>query len=90
MANKEQIQVSLQFTADTKSARAELQSLQKNLSQISLNNSVGDKITKEMREASQAATELKAHLTNAVNVDTGNLDFNKLSKSLKASGTSLQ
>lgn len=90
MANKEQIQVSLQFTADTKSARAELQSLQKNLSQISLNNSVGDKITKEMREASQAATELKVHLTNAVNVDTGNLDFNKLSKSLKASGTSLQ
>ena len=46
-------------------------------------------ITQKLREASLAAADLKVHLEKATNVDTGTLDFSKLSQSMKQSGTSL-
>jgi hypothetical protein len=42
-----------------------------------------------IREATNATAELSAHLQKATNIKTGNLDFSKLSQSLKASGKSL-
>ena len=38
------------------------------------------KITDEIREASAAAAQLKAHLSAATNMKTGTIDFTKLSK----------
>ena len=80
-----QLNVNLQFTADTKQAQRELQSLQSQLTQL-INkppaiSSLG--ITKEIKEASAAAATLKTQLENAINVDTGKLDLGKFSQSLK-------
>ena len=85
-----QLNVNLAFTADTSQASAQVQNLQRQLTQL-INNPVGigEKITKEIQEATLAAADLKAHLQNATNVNTGTLDFSKLSQSLKQSGISL-
>ena len=85
------VKVNLSFTADTAKAKAELQSLQTQLSKIinMPSSSVDDKLTDNIKQASHAAAELKVHLEKALNVDTGNLDFNKLNQSLKQSNTTL-
>lgn len=84
--------VNLTFTADTKAAKAQLQSLKSDLQALSSGANLdvrADTMSKQLSEASQAARELKAHLEAATNVQTGNLDFTKLSKSLKDSGKTL-
>lgn len=87
------IGVNLAFTADTDRAKRQLQDLQNQLSKIisqPMQLQINDaNITQKLREASLAAADLKVHLEKATNVDTGTLDFSKLSQSMKQSGTSL-
>lgn len=86
-----QLNVNLAFTANTTQAKSQLQDLQNTLNKV-INQpatGVGNKISKEIQEASYAAAELKVHLERATNVDTGNLDFTKLNQSLKESGKTL-
>ena len=47
------------------------------------------KITDDLRKASAEAAQLKAHLAAATNMKTGTIDFTKLNKSIKDSGSSL-
>ena len=90
--NKEMVEVMLAFTADTSKAKKEVQNLQNQLSKImqsaSMKSAEGG-ITKELQEASQAAAQLKAHLSEATNVKTGKLDLGLLDKSFKNAGMSL-
>ena len=85
-----QLNVNLAFTADTSKAKAQLQDLQNQLTKLvnqpfSVNGSISDEIEK----ATVAAAELKVHLQNATNVNTGTLDFSKLNQSIKTSGSNL-
>lgn len=85
-----QLNVSLAFTADTSQAAAQVKSLQQQLtSLVNQPIGIGQKMTAEIQEATNAAAELKVHLESATNVKTGTLDFGKLNQSLKASGTTL-
>ena len=86
-----QFHVNLGFTADTKQAQAQIANLQRQLT--SLINSpvnIGTDLTSEITKATHAAAELKVHLKNATNVDTGALDFSKLTESIKKSGKNLE
>lgn len=86
-----QLNVNLAFTADTSKAKASLQDLQSQLNKLTSASALdfSGQWTKEMQEASVAAMELKTHLQNATNVQTGNLDFTKLNQSIKKSNTSI-
>ena len=86
-----QMSVNLSFTADTGKAKAQLKELQNALNKVVSQPTTGlDKtLTSQIQEASNAAAELKAHLKQATNIQTGNLDFSKLNQSLKQSGHSL-
>lgn len=86
-----QLNIDLSFRADTSQAKAQIQELQKALSEVAklpansanLFDDVG------LRKASEAALELEQHLSKAVNVDTGKLDLSRFSSSLKASNKDL-
>ena len=83
-------QVNLQFTADTNQARTQLQSLQQQLTAIAnMPVNVGERLTPSIQQATNAAAELKVHLQNAMNVNTGTLDFGKFNNSIKQSGMTL-
>ena len=87
-----QLNVNLAFTADTAKASQGIKSLQQQLTQLvnsaSLNSSsLG--LTKEIREATAAAAQLKVQLSSAMNAN-GTLDLTKFNDSLKASGTTLE
>ena len=84
------LNVSLGFNADTRAAKQQIQSLQDQLTAL-VNSPVGlgEKLTADLVKASHAAAELKVHLKNATNVDTGALDFSKLNQSITKSGQSL-
>ena len=86
-----QLNVDLNFKANTSQAQAAIQGLVNDLNKI--NNGTGLSkdiaITSQIREAQMAAGELSHALQNAFNVDTGKLDLNKLSTNLKSSGMSL-
>ena len=86
-----QLNVNLAFTANTSQAKASLQDLQNQLSKLSSMpiNINGSKMAGEIRQASDAALELQTHLKNAMNPQTGTLDFTKLNTSIQKSGTSL-
>ena len=85
-----QLNVNLGFTADTSQAKAQLQQLQNQLTQLVKQPvGIGQKMTQEIQQASIAVAELKVHLENATNVNTGALDFGKLNQSLKQSGMTL-
>lgn len=88
-----QLNVNLAFTADTGKAKAQLQDLQNQLSQVinmSASSLSGPGMAENLKKASVAAAELKVHLENATNVKTGSLDFTKLNQSIKSSGSSLK
>lgn len=90
MANQ---RVTLTFDADTSKAKAsinELYSTLERLSSMNINNAPGKLLTKDIQEASLAATQLKHSLESAVNVNTGKLDLNKFNSSLQQSKMSLQ
>lgn len=86
-----QVNVSLAFTADTSKAKAQLQDLQRQLTNIvnAPTSSFGTGLATDIQKATTAAAELKVHLQNATNVNTGTLDFTKLNQSIKQSGTTL-
>lgn len=89
-----QLNISLAFTADTGKAKAELQDLQRQLTQLTnapiSNSGKGFFLTKEIQDATAAAADLKVKLKQATDVNTGKLDLNKFDQSLKQSGTSLK
>lgn len=86
-----QLNVNLAFTADTGKVKAQLQDLQKSLTNLINTSSLSktNGFSDQLFEASKAAAELKIHLQNATNVKTGNLDFTKLNDSIAQSGKSL-
>lgn len=84
-----QYHVNLAFTADTGKAKAQLQDLQNQLTNLVNKPHSQLGVTTDIQEAIKAAVELKTHLQAATNVKTGTLDFTKLNQSLKNSGTSL-
>ena len=87
-----QLNVNLAFTADTSKAKAQLQDLQKQLTQLT-NTSLGKTkdlgMVKEIQDATAAAAQLKAQLESATNVSTGKLDLGRFNDSLKQSGMTL-
>ena len=84
------VQVNMQFNADTKQAKRQVEDLQYSLTKLISSPMQINVDPSKIREATIATAELQSHLKNATNVDTGNLDFGKLSQSLKKSGKSLQ
>lgn len=89
MANN--VQVNLQFTADTAKAKQQIQDLQQSLDKIAQGNvgSGSNIMTKQIQEASMAAMQLKSTLASCTMKD-GTLDLAKFSTSLKQSGMSLE
>ena len=85
------LSVNLSFSADTAAAKQQLNDLQNTLSKIASapTSSLGNQLATDINKASVAAAELKTHLTNATNVQTGTLDFSKLNQSISKSGKSL-
>ena len=87
-----QINVNLAFNADVSQAKAQIQDLQNSLNSIStagLKNGTGAMMAEDLKKASAAALDLQIHLKNAVNQDTGKLDFARFNESIKKSGNSL-
>ena len=92
-SHKSDINVGIKFNADTQQARQQLQQLQNqldNLMKSTANNTSQMPLNKELKEALNAAAQLKVALQAAVNVDTGNLDLSKFSAQLRQSGVQLQ
>lgn len=87
-----QLNINLGFSADTTKAKAQIQDLQKQLS--NLVNFAGQgkdfKITPEIENATKAAAQLQVQLKNATNVKTGQLDLGKFNESMQKSGMSLK
>ena len=85
-----QLNVSMNFNANTQQAKAAITDLQNSLNkiatgQINIDGLDPTKIT----QASHAAQELSIHLQSAFNSDIGNLDLHKLDQSLRNSGTNI-
>lgn len=92
MASGKTIRVNLAFGADTKAAKQQIQQLQQSLSQLAsqpIGAGMGKAYTQELHNAKNAAIELKIALNNAVNVNTGKLNFNKFNQELKQSKMTL-
>lgn len=87
-----QLNINLGFTADTTQAAQQLKSLQNQLTNL-LNSTksggLGHQIAGDINQATQAVAELKLHLQNATNINTGTLDFTKLDQSIKKSNMTL-
>lgn len=92
-SNKQRLEYTIAFTADTAKAKQQLQSLQTQLTSLNqlkfTSDGGGFGITKEVQSALTAVNQLQAQLNSAINVDTGKLDLGKFSQSLKSSGMSL-
>lgn len=84
-----QLKVNLLFQADTTAAINNMQQLGMLLNQISTKTTIGVD-GGALQQAVTSAQQLQIHLQNAVNVNTGKLDLNKLNSSLKKSGQTLQ
>lgn len=85
--------VNLAFTADTSSAKQNIQSLSQELQNLVTSTSLKTKnfgIDKDLQSATASAAQLKVQLEAAVNTDTGKLDLSKFSDSLKKSGMTLE
>lgn len=85
--------VNLAFTADTDSAKQNIQSLSQELQNLVTSTSLKTKnfgIDKDLQSATASAAQLKVQLEAAVNTDTGKLDLSKFSDSLKKSGMTLE
>ena len=86
-------EVKLAFTADTRAAKAQLQDLQSQLTNISTGTSFSAKglpITNEIQKGMDAAAQLKVLLEDATNVNTGKLDLTKFESSLRSGKVNLQ
>ena len=89
-----QLNVNLAFTADTSQAKAQIDQLQRQLTELVdvASRSSGSKfaMTKEIQNATSAAIKLKAQLQSATDVDTGKLNLTKFVQSMTQSGMSLK
>lgn len=93
MANNRQLNVNLAFTADTQRVKTELDSLQKQLSNLvnNANKNTGMlSLSQDIQKASVAAATLKTQLQEAINTDTGKLDLGKFNESLRKSGMTIE
>lgn len=87
-----QLNVNLAMTADTSKAKAELQSLQKQLNDLMLSAQKNDSslgLSKDIQHATQMAAQLKVQLEAATG-STGKLDLTKFNDQLRKSKTSIQ
>ena len=85
-----QLNVALNFTANTAEAKARIRELETQLSNLNASLTRPDlPITKEVNEAITATSKLKVALQQSMNVDTGKFDLSKFNQTLKKSGTSL-
>lgn len=85
-------QVNLQFTANVKQAKQQLENLQKQLDVLAtsaIKNSAGTGLSSQITESAMATQQLKVQLQEATNVNTGKLDLSKFTASLKASNMDL-
>lgn len=91
MASNNQINVQLNFTANTAEAKKNIESLQSTLNQLAVGNSSffkADATTAEIQKVSKAATELQYHLSNSLDAN-GVLNLKKFDASLKTTGTNI-
>ena len=91
MGKNEQLKFTLMFDTNTSNAKRGIQDLQRTLNSLTKNIEIGEfPMTKKVQDAYVAAEKLKTVLNQAVNMDTGKLDFSRLSNGLKQAGTSVQ
>lgn len=83
-----QLNVALDFTANTTQAKQQIQELQQLLTKVAYSTDLGID-PNQMKEASAAAKELAIHLNEAYNQKTGNYDLSKLNASLAKSKTNV-
>ena len=83
-----QLNVALDFTANTTQAKQQIQELQQLLTKVAYSTDLGVN-PEQMQKASAAAKELAIHLNEAYNTSTGNYDLSKLNASLARSKTSV-
>lgn len=90
MADK-QLNINLNFTANTANAKQNLAGLRQDLDAIT-NMPLGKNLplTDGLKKSAESAKQLKFHLQNAFNTKTGNIDFNRFQKSIAASGTTVE
>ena len=87
-----QLNIDLRFNADTSAAKAQLQSLQTSINQLTTSMATQGAqfgITPKIQEAQQAAVQLKTALSQSMNVETGKFDLSKFNSSLKSMNTDL-
>ena len=83
-----QLNVALDFTANTTQAKQSIQELQQLLTKLSYSTDLGLN-PEQMQKASEAARQLAFHLNEAYNTTTGNYDLSKLNASLNRSQTNV-
>ena len=85
--NKRRVTISLNFEADVRKAKKQIQDLQNSLTSVIQNTYNPDNYIydKQLQEAGKAAQSLQSHLQAAVNVNTGKLDLSKFTASIKSS-----
>lgn len=83
-----QLNVALDFTANTTQAKQQIQELQQLLTKVAYSTDLGVS-PEQMQKASAAAKELAIHLNEAYNATTGNYDLSKLNASLARSKTNV-
>lgn len=91
MASNNQINVQLNFTANTAVAKKNIEGLQQTLTQLAVGNSAlfkADATTAEIQKVSTAATELQYHLTKSLDA-SGTLNLKKFNASLKTAGANI-
>lgn len=91
MASNNQINVQLNFTANTAAAKKNIEGLQQTLTQLAVGNSAlfkADATTAEIQKVSTAATELQYHLSKSLDAN-GTLNLKKLNVSLKTAGANI-
>lgn len=87
-----QLHIDLLFNANTSGAKAQIQSLQQSMNQLTTSMaSQGAQfgLTPQLQQAQQAAVQLRTALQQSLNVNTGQFDLTKFSSSLKSMGTNL-
>lgn len=91
MASNNQINVQLNFTANTAAAKKNIEGLQQTLTQLAVGNSAlfkADATTAEIQKVSTAATELQYHLSKSLDAN-GALNLKKFNTSLKTAGVNI-
>ena len=91
MATK-RVPIELDFSANTSKAQKSIRMLNKELDDLlgSISKNNDFTIDKDLHKASVAAIELKQHLQNALNPETGKFDVNALNNSFKSMGRTLE